>query len=176
MSNNTVLTQVTVVNKFIKEFYLEFMDIEKSCLQHFYYTKTVPEFRDDTAKAQLDTWEELPIGIYKEADRSKDMRSRELEEMLNQERIIFLQKEEIEKFKQTITDLESCVRELEVDQKKDNDTSLTNRKVKENSGQTKKNSSRRSRTAGSDEETESAILNVNNKRVASVQGAREDSV
>lgn len=43
------------------------------------------------------------------------MRSRELEEMLNQERIIFLQKEEIEKFKQTITDLESCVRELEVD-------------------------------------------------------------
>ena len=65
MSNNTVLTQVTVVNKFIKEFYLEFMDIEKSCLQHFYYTKTVPEFRD-TAKAQLDTWEELPIGIYKE--------------------------------------------------------------------------------------------------------------
>ncbi|CAG8640630.1 20985_t:CDS:2 [Rhizophagus irregularis] len=121
MSNNTVLTQVTV---------------------------TVPEFRV-TAKAQLDTWKELPIGIYKEGF--------------------------------------SLVRELEVDkkkksellpkklkQKKDNDTSLSNRKVKENSGQTKKNSSRRSKTAGS-EETESAILNVNNKRVASVQGAREDS-
>ncbi|PKC00595.1 hypothetical protein RhiirA5_427941 [Rhizophagus irregularis] len=116
MSNNTVLTQVTV---------------------------TVPEFRV-TAKAQLDTWKELPIGIYKEG------------------------------FSSTITDLESLVRELEVDQKKDNDTSLSNRKVKENSGQTKKNSSRRSKTAGS-EETESAILNVNNKRVASVQGAREDS-
>ncbi|POG74679.1 hypothetical protein GLOIN_2v1771116 [Rhizophagus irregularis DAOM 181602=DAOM 197198] len=51
---------------------------------------------------------------------------------------------ELEKYKETITDLENRIRELEVD-KKEQGASLSHKKVKDNPGQTKKNSSSRRR-------------------------------
>ncbi|PKB98604.1 hypothetical protein RhiirA5_383801 [Rhizophagus irregularis] len=99
-------TQEEVTNKFIEEFYKEYLGIEDKCLHEFYYTSTNEDFWA-VANKYLDKSEALPRGIFSPEGRSKDLESRGSEEKLNKmatelsekERIILLQKVKSRKFK-----------------------------------------------------------------------------
>ncbi|CAG8534863.1 12156_t:CDS:2 [Rhizophagus irregularis] len=166
MFKNTSSTQEEVTNKFIEEFYKESLGIEDKY---------------------------LPRGIFSPEGRRKDSESRGSEEKLNKmatelsekERIILLHKVK-KKYKETITDLENRIRELEVD-KKEQGASLSHKKVKDNPGQTKKNSSSRRRKMTElrklmamnqqvvlKETKDGDNINENKKHVAQIQGSRGD--
>ncbi|PKK65008.1 hypothetical protein RhiirC2_786745 [Rhizophagus irregularis] len=135
MFKNTSSTQEEVTNKFIEEFYKEYLGIENKCLQlciSFIIQSTNEDFWA-VANKYLDKSEALPRGIFSLVENLKQT----ILDLKNRER-------ELEKYKETITDLEHRIRELEVD-KKEQGASLSYKKVKDNPGQTKKNSSSRRR-------------------------------
>ncbi|CAB4381677.1 unnamed protein product [Rhizophagus irregularis] len=109
MFKNTSSTQEEVTNKFIEEFYKEYLGIENKCLQlciSFIIQSTNEDFWA-VANKYLDKSEALPRGIFSLEGRRKDSESRGSEEKLNKmatelsekERIILLHKVKSRKFK-----------------------------------------------------------------------------
>ncbi|CAB4426288.1 unnamed protein product [Rhizophagus irregularis] len=106
MSKNKSLTQDEVTNKFIEGFYKEYLGIEDKCMHKFYYTSTNEDFWT-VANKYLDKSEALPRGIFPPESRgSEENLNKMATELSEKERIISLQKAEVENLKQTILDLE----------------------------------------------------------------------